>query len=127
MFKSEQPATRSHLATLAPIMFIVLAVPLLPLPATAEGSHINSVDPLKAKVGDVVRATGEGLGKSAVDQLYLTNSDQDVNVAITDQTETTITFKIPIGIKSGRWALMIHMKASTGTGLYEQPVKVTVE
>ena len=100
---------------------------LAALPATAQGPHITSVDPPTAKIGDTVRATGEALGQGAVDGLYLTNSAQDVKIGIIEQTETTITFKIPTGIKPGRWALMIHLKAGTGTGLFEQPVKVTVE
>lgn len=110
-----------------PFVLLVLTGLLLSLPATGQGSHISSVDRLTAKIGDVVRATGEALGRSFVDQLYLTNSAQDVKVGIIEQTETTIAFKIPIGIKPGRWALMIHLNAGTGTGLFEQPVKVTVE
>jgi hypothetical protein len=109
-------------------VLLVLATLLLSaLPATAQGSHITSVAPLTARVGDTVSATGEGLGQGTVDQLYLTNSTQDVRIGMIEQTETTITFKIPIGIKPGRWALMIHLKMGTGTRLFEQPVRLTVE
>jgi len=114
--------------TRAPFVLVALTGLLLSaLPARAQGSHIISVDPPTAKIGDVVRATGEGLGQGAVDELYLTNSTQDVKIAIIEQTEAVITFKIPAGVKPGRWALMIHLKMGTGTRLFEQPIKVTVE
>ena len=67
------------------------------------------------------------LSQSSVDELYLTNGSKDVKVNITEQGEKLITFKIPADIKPGRWALMIHLKAATGTKFYEQPVKITVE
>jgi hypothetical protein len=107
--------------------FVLLFLTLAATPATAQGSHITRVAPLTAKIGDMVRATGEGLGQGTVDQLYLTNSTQDVKIDMIEQTDTTITFKIPVGIKSGRWSLMIHLKVGTGTRLFEQPVRLTVE
>jgi hypothetical protein len=120
------PARRDLLQV--PFVLLVLTIlHLSALPATAQGSHITSVDPSTAKIGDMVRATGEALGQGVVDELYLTNSAQDVKIGIIEQTETMITFKIPIGFKPGRWALMIHLKVGTGPRLFEQPVKVTVE
>ncbi|MBZ5580547.1 MAG: hypothetical protein LAP40_28695 [Acidobacteriia bacterium] len=115
--------------TLVQGLFVLLLLtgPRPSLPAAEQKPHIISVAPLTAKIGDVVRATGEALGQTTVDQLYLTNSTQDVKIGFVEQTETTITFRIPAGIKPGRWALMIHLKAGAGTGLFEQPVKVTVE
>jgi hypothetical protein len=95
--------------------------------ATAQGSRITGVDPPTAKVGDVVRVAGEGLSQGAVDELYLTNASQDVKVSIIEQGEKVITFKIPVDIKPGRWALMIHLRAATGTQFFEQPVKIKVE
>ena len=46
---------------------------------------------------------------------------------ILEQTDNAIKFKVPGGIKSGRWALMIHLKTVNGPTLIEQPVKLTVE
>lgn len=109
------------------VLLVLTTVLLSALPATAQGSHITSVDPVNAKVGDMVRATGEALGQGNVDELYLTNSTGDVKIGMIEQTETTITFKIPMGIKPGRWALMINLKMGTGTRLFEQPVRLTVE
>jgi hypothetical protein len=100
---------------------------LFPLTAKAQGTRINSVDPLTAKVGDVVNAQGEGLGSAAVDELYLTTGTADVKVEIVEQSDKAIKFKVPSGAKSGRWTLMTHLKSGTGPKLVEQPVKLTVE
>ena len=103
------------------------ALILFPLSGTAQSVQITSVDPPTAKVGDVVSAIGEGIGSANVDALYLTNDVQDAKVTMIEQTDKLIKFKVPGGVKPGRWALMIHMKSGGGTRLLEQPVKVTVE
>jgi hypothetical protein len=111
-----------------PILVIALAGLLLfAVRARAQPSHITSVDPRTVKVGAVVNANGEGIGPAILDELYLTNTEQDVKVEIINQTEKLITFKVPVGMKQGRWALMIHLKAGNGTKFFEQPIKVTVE
>jgi len=109
------------------VVIIFAGLLLSDLPAIAQSSHIGSVNPVSAKVGDVVHAAGGALGANAVDELYLTNGAQDVKIAMMDQSETAITFKVPTGVKPGRWALMIHLKGGPGNGLFEQPVKLTVE
>jgi hypothetical protein len=93
----------------------------------AQGPRISSVNPLNAKVGQVVTANGDGVGPESVDELYLTNSTQDIKVEITEQTDKAIKFKVPTDVKPGRWALMTHLKSGTGTRLIEHPVKLTVE
>lgn len=100
---------------------------LFPVPAKAQGAHINSVDPLKAKAGDLVNVNGEKIDKANVDALYLTNGTEDVKVAMLEQGETLIKFKVPSGVKPGRWALMIHLSKGEEPRFLEQPVKVTVE
>lgn len=94
---------------------------------SAQTARITSVDPPTAKVGDVVSASGEGIGSANVDELYLTNAVRDAKVSMIEQTDKLIKFKVPVGIKPGRWALMIHATSGSGTKLFEQPVKVTVE
>jgi len=100
---------------------------LLPLTGAAQSARITSVAPSTAKVGDVVSAAGEGIGSADVDGLYLTNDVQDTKVEMIEQTNKTIRFKVPAGLKPGRWALMIHTTSGEGTKLFEQPVKVTVQ
>jgi hypothetical protein len=75
----------------------------------------------------VVSASGEGMDPANVDELYLTNGTDDIKVEMTQQTDKLIKFKVPSGVKAGRWALMVHVKSGSGPKLIEQPVKVTVE
>jgi len=91
---------------------------------SALAQLITTVDPLLAKAGDTVSAKGEGIDKAAVDTLYLTDGTNDFKCEIVAQTGTSITFKVPAGMKAGRWALMVH---TTTNQLREQPAKLTVE
>ena len=109
------------------VLFALAGLVLFPLAGYGQESRITGLDRHTAKIADVVRATGGGLGASIVDELYLTNASQDIKIAMIEQSDKMITFKIPAAIKAGRWALMIHLKAAAGTGLFEQPIKVTVE
>jgi hypothetical protein len=110
------------------LVFLVLAgLALFPPAGKGQSTRITSVDPLTAKAGDVVSAKGEGMDPANVDELYLTNGTDDIKVEMTQQTDKLIKFKVPSGVKAGRWALMVHLKSGSGPRLIEQPVKVTVE
>jgi hypothetical protein len=89
-------------------------------------TRITSVDPVSAKPGDVVTASGDGIDPANVDALYLTNGKDDIEVPMSEQTAKTIKFKIPAGVKAGRWTLMVRTKGDEPK-LLEQPTKVTVE
>ncbi len=84
-----------------------------------------SVEPPNGKIGDVVAVNGENLQKDTVAKLYLTNGKDDLQVEITEQTATSIKFKIPAKA-TGRMALMV-LTAGKDAKLIEQPVKVTIE
>jgi hypothetical protein len=84
-----------------------------------------SVEPPNGKIGDVLAVSGENLQKDAVSKLYLTNGKDDLEVVITEQTTTSIKFKIPAKA-TGKMALMV-LTAGKDAKLIEQPVKVTVE
>jgi hypothetical protein len=127
LIMSTRTATRSVVVRFPSLVIGLAGLLLFTVRASAQPSHITSVDPLTVKVGAVVSAKGEGIGPAIVDELYLTNTEQDVKVDIINQTEKLITFKVPVGLKPGRWALMIHLKAGNGTRFFEQPIKVTVE
>ena|SRR5579872_6813043 len=106
---------------------VIAGLVFIPMTGRSQGTRITTVDPLTAKVGDTVTANGDGIDAANVDVLYLTDGTTDIKVAITGQTGKQIKFKIPEGIKPGRWGLMIHLKSTTGPPLIEQPVKVTVQ
>ncbi len=84
----------------------------------------TSVDPDTAKAGDVVSLKGENLGKKVSGDVYLTDGSKDTKVAISDQSDTEIKFKVP-QVKPGRYhvSILTANKAS----IIEQPVVLTVE
>ncbi len=85
---------------------------------------LPSVEPANGKVGDVVAITGENLQKDVIAKVYLTDGNNDVQVeVITEQTATSIKFKIPDKAKPGRVALMFLTAGKAGQ-LMEQPVKM---
>jgi hypothetical protein len=87
--------------------------------------RMTSAEPMNGKSGDVIAITGENLQKESVAKVYLTDGKDDHEVQITEQTATSIKFKIPEKAK-GRLALMI-LTAGKDAKLIEQPVKVMVE
>jgi hypothetical protein len=97
--------------------------------AQAVNPRMTSTEPDSGKKGDVITVTGENLGKEHVAKVYLTDGgdgSKDVEVQITDQTATTIKFKIPSKAVAGRFALLIRTTTKPQQDI-EQPVKVTVE
>jgi len=97
--------------------------------AQAVNPRMISADPDSGKKGDIITITGENLGKAHVAKVYLTDGgdgSKDVEVQITEQTDTTIKFKIPAKVPNARPALLI-LTTTKPQQLIEQPVKVTVE
>ena len=88
--------------------------------------RMTTVEPASAKKGDVVAVTGENLDKDAVAKVFLTDGKNDTPVEVTEQTATTIKFKVPAGAKIARLALMI-LTTGKEPRYIEQPVKLTIE
>jgi hypothetical protein len=112
-------------------MKLSFAVPLLvaaSLAGYAQQSmpRMVSADPMNGRKGDVIAVTGENLQKDAVAKVYLTDGKNDYEVQVTEQTETSIKFKIPDKAAPGRLALMV-LTTGKDAKYIEQPVKVTVE
>ena len=89
--------------------------------------RMASVEPMNGKAGDVLVVTGENLTKDSVAKVYLTDGANDTQVDVTEQTATTIKFKIPAKAKPGRLALMVLTGGGKDAKLIEQPVKVTID
>ncbi len=105
-------------------IFILLAACLV---AFADSPRITAVEPASGKVGDVVTITGENLQKDNVAKVFLTDGTKDTPCdTITEQTATSIKFKIPAAAKPGRLALMF-LTAGKNPQLMEQPFKITIE
>lgn len=84
-----------------------------------------SVDPGNGKIGDVLVVSGENLAKASVSKVYLTDGTHDLEVVITEQTDTAIKFKIPAKA-AGRLALMV-LTSGKDAKLIEQPVKIQID
>jgi len=84
----------------------------------------TSVEPDTAKSGDSISAKGENLGKSSIAELYLTDGQKDFRVAIAEQSDTELKFKVP-QVKAGRYHLAIL--TANRASMIEQPVVLTVE
>ena len=96
------------------------------LSAQSTMPQMQTVDPASAKTGDVVTVTGDNLGPNIVAALYLTDGKADTKVEVTEQTDTSIKFKIPAAAKTGRFALMVLTKGKDAKYI-EEPVKVLIE
>ena len=97
---------------------------LVALVTTLHAQSVTAVDPLTAKAGDTVSAKGAAIDDGNVDSLYLTDGTTDVKCEVVEQTATTIKFKVPVTMKPGRWAVMVHTKKGQ---FIEEPVRLTVQ
>jgi hypothetical protein len=87
---------------------------------------LRAVEPASGTNGDIFTVTGDNLDQATVAALYLTDGKNDVKVAITEQTATSVKFQVPAGIANGRYAVMILTKGKDAKFI-EEPVKVTIE
>ncbi len=78
------------------------------------------------KRGDEITVAGENLEKTRVAKVYLTDGKNDVPLDLTEQSATSVKFKIPAKATAGRFALML-LTTGKEPKLIEQPVKLTVE
>jgi len=108
------------------IAALIISICSIRLVVQSTDPQMTTVDPDSGKAGDVVTVTGENLDKSAVAKLYLTDGTHDIEVAMDEQTATSIKFKIPAAAKPGRLALMVLTTGKTPK-LIEQPVKILIE
>jgi nitrous oxidase accessory protein NosD len=86
-----------------------------------------SVDPISGKAGDVIAVSGENLDKTNVDKVYLTDGKNDVPVEVTEQTGTTIKFKIPAKAATGERLAIMILTAGKDAKYIEEPVRVMIE
>ena len=87
---------------------------------------MTTVEPESGKLGDILTVSGDNVDKTQVAELYLTDGKKDTKVEMTEQTPTSIKFKIPVKARPCRFALMV-LTTGKEPKLIEQPVKVTVE
>src|SRR5277367_4471775 len=93
---------------------------------SAQVPVMSKVQPDSGKIGSVLRIHGIYLGKTKVDEVYLTDHTFDMKVKVLVQTEDSIEFRIPPSAKPGRLQLLVKT-AGKKPLLLEQPVYVTVQ
>ncbi len=94
------------------------------LPAQVPVMH--KVLPENGQIGSVLRIQGVFLGKTRVDEVYLTDHTFDMKVKVLDQTEDAIEFRIPPFVKPGRLQLLVKT-AGKEPMLLEQPVYINID
>jgi IPT/TIG domain len=109
-----------------PVLLAAFVLPALLSAADSLTPQIRLVEPVTAQAGDTVKVVGENLGPASVAALYLTDGKNDTKVEIIEATSTSIAFKVPAGVNSGRLALMV-LTTGPSPKLLEEPVKVTIE
>ena len=98
----------------------------LALPAAAQVPQMATVQPDSGKIGTVMKIHGTFLGKTRVDEVYLTDHTFDMKVKVLDQSDDAIEIRSPPSAKPGRLQLLVKTTGKTPY-LLEQPVYVTVE
>jgi hypothetical protein len=89
--------------------------------------RMTSVDPMNAKGGDLIAVTGENLQKDAVAKVFLTDGKNDIPVEVTEQTATSIKFKIPGKVQAGTRLTLMVLTTGKDAKYIEQPVKLQID
>lgn len=86
---------------------------------------LRGLDKSEALRGDKVTVTGQHLAKPNVAGLYLTKGNDDIEVTIEEQTDTSIRFVVGKDIPFGRYGLLVLTGGETPVYI-DQPVKLNV-
>jgi hypothetical protein len=93
---------------------------------SAQVPVMSKVLPDSGKIGSVLKIQGTFLGKTRVDEVYLTDHTFDMKVKVLEQTEDSIEFRVPPFVKPGRLQLLVKTTGKEPL-LLEQPVYITIE
>ena len=93
---------------------------------SAQVPMMSKVSPQSGKTGSVMKIQGVFLGKTKVDEVYLSDQTLDMKVKVLEQSDNWIKFRIPPSVKPGRLQLVIKTTGRNSLVL-EQPVYITVE
>jgi hypothetical protein len=119
-------ALKSRLGIQMKMSFVVALLLAASVSAFAQAMpRMTAVEPQNGKTGDVIVVSGENLQKDAVAKVYLTDGKNDIEVAVSEQTEKELKFKIPAKA-TGRLSLMV-LTAGKDAKLIEQPVKLQID
>ena len=115
----------SNKLTVAARALLVAAV-FLALPARSpvaqSTSHVTAVDPAAGKPNDIVTVSGDGLEKTHVAAVFLSDDKDDHKVVVVSQAADKIMIKIP-ELKAGDYNISIQ----SGNAILIEPVHFTVQ
>ena len=115
-----------RLSPLLSVLCFGLTAPLFAQVPKDQVPEMQNVEPKNGKIGSVLRATGVHLGKTKVEEVYLTDHTFDMMVKVLDQTDNSIQFRIPPSVKPGKLQLLVKTTGKEPV-LLEEPVYITVE
>lgn len=126
MAKIPAPGHFERRNKLVPVGALLAAAALLVLPAgplVAQGSpRVTSVDPASGKPNDIVTVAGEGLEKSRVSAVFLSDDKDDHKAVVVTQAADKIMIKVP-EVKPGDYNVSIQ----SGNAILIEPVRFTVQ
>jgi len=102
------------------------AAPLVAQVPKEQVPQMTSIEPKSGIIGSVFVARGLNLGKTKVDEVYLTDQTFDMKVKVLDQADDSIQFRLPPFAKPGKLQLLVKT-AGKEPVLLEEPVYITVE
>jgi len=94
--------------------------------ALSKVPHATRLEPRVAKPGTVLTVTGVELGKTRIEEVYLTDHRFDMKVKVIEQTDQSLKIRIPPFVKAGRHQLLL-LTSGQNPAFLEQPVFVVVE
>jgi hypothetical protein len=86
---------------------------------------MKTVDPMNAKVGDLISVKGSNLGKKFVGEFYLTRGTAQMKLALESQEDEEIKFKVPAKATAGKYGIMVLTVQDPM--LIEQPVALFIQ
>lgn len=109
------------------LLLFLLAVPALPADNDPGPMPLmKSLNPMKAKPGEVVTAEGMNLSAKFVAEVVISTGDNvELKVEVTEQTDEILKFRIPAQAPDGKYSVTI-LTARAVPVLFIQPVVLRV-
>ena len=111
------------------ISSIILAAAICPALLArdpAPSPVMKAISPGSAKANEIVTITGDNLGKELVNELYLSDRTAKTKVNIVSETNSELKFKVPSGLKSGKYWIVVLVNQEEPTEM-EQAVQLVVK
>ncbi len=111
-------------------IFPIVALATACIGLYGQTSHMipqaTRLEPKIAKPGTVLTITGVALGKTKVEEVFLTDHRFDLKVKVLEQSENSMKIRVPPFVKAGRQQLLF-LTPGRDAAYLEQPVFVIVE